>query len=63
MSALIGDVTPQPQQEDQTWDAARTAATPVPRKSVWVDRSIRRPMCTPNGELRLTDPATSSVNR
>ncbi|MCZ4612152.1 hypothetical protein O3S80_52105, partial [Streptomyces sp. Lzd4kr] len=37
MSALIGDVTPQPQEGDQTWEAARTAATPVPRKSVWVD--------------------------
>ncbi|MFB6638587.1 hypothetical protein ACFCYF_15150 [Streptomyces chartreusis] len=37
MSALIGDVTPQPQQGEQTWEAARTAATPVPRQSVWVD--------------------------
>ncbi|MGW1394077.1 hypothetical protein ACWD6Q_20705 [Streptomyces nigra] len=37
LSALIGEVTPQPQQESETWDAARTAATPVTRRSVWVD--------------------------
>ncbi|MFE5813813.1 hypothetical protein ACFQ6S_10470 [Streptomyces sp. NPDC056479] len=37
LSALIGDVTPQSQQNEGSWEAARTATTPVPRKSVWVD--------------------------
>ncbi|MFE7890431.1 hypothetical protein [Streptomyces sp. NPDC057412] len=37
LSALIGEVTPQPQQESRTWDTARAAATPVTRRSVWVD--------------------------
>ncbi|MGV9642864.1 hypothetical protein [Streptomyces sp. NPDC003514] len=37
LSALIGEVTPQPQQESRTWDAARATATPVTRRSVWVD--------------------------
>ncbi|MGW2334791.1 hypothetical protein ACWCXS_12610 [Streptomyces sp. NPDC001685] len=37
LSTLIGEVTPEPQRDSGTWDAARTAATPVTRRSVWVD--------------------------
>ncbi|MFJ7071687.1 hypothetical protein [Streptomyces sp. NPDC098781] len=37
LGAHIGDVTPQPAQHEQSWDEARTSATPVPRRSVWVD--------------------------
>ncbi|AZQ39225.1 hypothetical protein EJ357_42110 [Streptomyces cyaneochromogenes] len=44
LAAHIGDVTPQPQPDDQTWNAARTSTTPVPRQSVWVDPvSLPRP--------------------
>ncbi|WP_432192393.1 hypothetical protein [Streptomyces sp. bgisy027] len=37
LGALIGPVAQHPQQEDQTWDAARTSTAPFPRRSVWVD--------------------------
>ncbi|WP_217505293.1 hypothetical protein [Streptomyces lunaelactis] len=55
LSALIGDVDPQPQSKqdseqgterhtEQSWDAARTATEPVLRESVWVDPvSLPRP--------------------
>ncbi|NWF31324.1 hypothetical protein HW130_34780, partial [Streptomyces sp. PKU-EA00015] len=49
LAALIGDVTPQPQQSaeedaEQTWDAVRTGTDPVLRESVWVDPvSLPRP--------------------
>ncbi|WP_432120122.1 hypothetical protein, partial [Streptomyces sp. bgisy032] len=38
LGALIGDVDPHSgRQEDQSWEAARGAAEPVTRRSVWVD--------------------------
>ncbi|WP_051715143.1 hypothetical protein [Streptomyces sp. NRRL S-475] len=38
LGALVGDVTRSPGQEDgRTWEAARAAAEPVTRRSVWVD--------------------------
>ncbi|WUH44065.1 hypothetical protein OHO27_03950 [Streptomyces sp. NBC_00443] len=45
LGALVGNVTPQPQQNaEQTWEAARTATTPITRESVWVDPvSLPRP--------------------
>ncbi|NUK36985.1 hypothetical protein HRW12_25295, partial [Streptomyces lunaelactis] len=48
LGALIGDVTPAPQQNgdqaDQSWAAARRAATAEPRESIWVDPvSLPRP--------------------
>ncbi|MFE0478236.1 hypothetical protein ACFW2V_42255, partial [Streptomyces sp. NPDC058947] len=48
LSALIGDVTQAPrpsgEQTGQSWTAARSAAPPEPRESVWVDPvSLPRP--------------------
>ncbi|NWF31293.1 hypothetical protein HW130_34595, partial [Streptomyces sp. PKU-EA00015] len=61
LSALIGDVTPQPEgsaEEDseQTWDAVRTGTDPVLRESVWVDPvSLPRPSDSGAAVTEVTD--------
>ncbi|MEV6171934.1 hypothetical protein AB0L99_27450 [Streptomyces sp. NPDC051954] len=51
LGALIGDVTPAPQRgTEQSWDVARTAATPAPHESVWVD-PVSLPQPAEGGEL------------
>ncbi|WP_208865833.1 hypothetical protein [Streptomyces zinciresistens] len=50
LSALIGNVTAQPQPEGRTWEAARTSTTPAPRQSVWVD-----PVSLPGSTGTATD--------
>jgi hypothetical protein len=54
LGALIGDVTPAPQQNgdqaDQSWAAARSAAAAETRESIWVDPvSLPRPADGPAG--------------
>ncbi|MEJ8672299.1 hypothetical protein WKI71_40000 [Streptomyces sp. MS1.AVA.1] len=56
LHALVGDVTPAAEQHpEQSWDDARTGATPVPRASVWVD-----PVSLPQPDDR-TDPTATEV--
>ncbi|MGV9944457.1 hypothetical protein ACWDUO_33865, partial [Streptomyces sp. NPDC003401] len=37
LSALIGDVTPAPEEAGRSWEEARSAAVPDTREAVWVD--------------------------